>query len=137
MNEKLSSSERKRLSSQGERLRLIREGKGLSQVKLAKKLTLSTTAIQNWERGANDILYKHRDNLCNALGCTFSEISGDNISHSNEEKTIETLEKEVASAVLNAPQEVQDVIQALIIRYQNDEQDGAETARAIKKLLGI
>lgn len=77
--------------------------------------------------------YKNREQK----GRDEQKFSIDDISQAHEANTIAALEKEVASAVLNTPQEVQDVIQALIMRYQNDEQDGAETARAIKKLLGI
>ena len=50
---------------------------------------------------------------------------------------ISALEKDIAQAVLNAPKTVQDVIQALILRYQANEEDGEEVANAIKKLLGI
>lgn len=134
MKVELDEKEWKRLVSQGARLKSIRKSKGLSQSNLAENLGLSTTAIQNWERGANDILFKHRERLCYVLGCSFSEIAGE---PAGDDSTISTLEKDIAQAVLNAPQTVQDVIQALILRYQANEEDGEEVAKAIKKLLGI
>jgi transcriptional regulator with XRE-family HTH domain len=63
--------------------------------------------------------------------------TADFYSNHKVNESINSLELEIAAALMAAPKDVQDVVQALILRYQSDEQDGTEVAKAIKKLMGI
>lgn len=102
MKSEIDEKEWKRLAAQGARLKTIRKSKGLSQSSLAEGLGLSTTAVQNWERGANDILYKHRDKLCYYLNCDFSEISGDKIGKTTNQADSETFNIDDINQAINA-----------------------------------
>ena len=58
----------------GERIRLYRENRGLSQMELAELIEVSNSRISNWEQGQNrpdaDILAR----LCRALEVSPSEL---------------------------------------------------------------
>ena len=51
--------------------------------------------------------------------------------------TIKGLTSSIGEQIINAPDEVQSVIMALLMRYESDRESGSEVARAIKTLMGI
>lgn len=63
----LDPVEKLRLEEQGRKIRELREEKGLSQAKLANIMELTTTSIQNYEAGRNDVVGKNRTKLALAL----------------------------------------------------------------------
>lgn len=60
----------------GERIRLARKDKGLSQKALAVKANLSTTAIQNYEYGKYKPKVEQVERIANALGVTAVDLMG-------------------------------------------------------------
>lgn len=60
----------------GERIRLARKDKGLSQKALAAKANLSTTAIQNYEYGKYKPKVEQVERIANALGVTAVDLMG-------------------------------------------------------------
>ena len=65
--EYLEKKEMLRLKYQGINIRQNRKINKLSQAQLASMLNVSTTAVQNWERGANDVQSKYKSDLYDAI----------------------------------------------------------------------
>jgi transcriptional regulator with XRE-family HTH domain len=92
-----------RLIDQGLRIKHYRKGIGYSQNKLAEVVKVSVTAVQNWERGRNDVLGKNRSALCRALkineltliaggdGCVNTNVSPVGLLEDNEEVEVSIL----------------------------------------------
>lgn len=105
-----------------------------TNAEFARKLEREPTQISRF-MGKNPtkmIGDKLADDIENKLGLIPGELDVDHTA-----RTIKELEESIGRLVLSTPKEVQDVVQALVTRYQTDEENGTTTARAIKTLLGI
>lgn len=58
----------------GIKIRIIRTERGQSQQDLAEKLNIGRSSISNIEKGKQSVTLKNLEGICNALGCTSSDI---------------------------------------------------------------
>lgn len=61
-------------------LKELRERRGMTQTQLADRINVTKAAVSMWESGKSTPLRKYRAALCEALGCTESELLGDKVS---------------------------------------------------------
>ena len=90
---------------QGDRIKALRKSKGLSQVALASKIGVSTTALQNWEKGRNGVLDKYLPLLAIALDTSlvnikFGIISKDEAHWSNNNHSVDAIRDELNNVSL-------------------------------------
>jgi XRE family transcriptional regulator, regulator of sulfur utilization len=60
----------------GERLRRLRQARGLSQSELAKAAGVPVGTLRGWEYGRRTPLLDAAARLADALGCTLDELAG-------------------------------------------------------------
>lgn len=58
----------------GGNLKRLREGKGLTQEGLAKRVGISQTMVAQVERGSKTLTLPTADAVCKALGCTLYDL---------------------------------------------------------------
>lgn len=68
-----------------ERIKELREARGITQAELAKMMSVSRPAVANWERGHSNPKVNVLDKLAEALGCTVGDFYASN-SQENKHK---------------------------------------------------
>ncbi len=89
----------------GERLRLARKEKNLTQERLAEQMDVSIAFLSRVERGSSQINLKRLNQMCEILGVTEGEILN-GVSN----KSIKYLESEFASLLKGCSSEKQKLI---------------------------
>jgi|GEM_PF-3239968 len=134
-----------------QRFKKCRTDTGLTQEQLAERIGVSQNTINKIESGLTkkprniyefiSFFKVNPEWLLKNKGEQYkSDTIAKQLEFSDDSKKVESiseLELSISRSILDAPQDVQDVIQSLILRYKTNEQDGTETARAIKTLLGL
>ena len=129
-----------------ERLKVLREERGLTQVQLSQKSGITTRMIQNYESGANRPRYDGAEKLANALEVPVTELLGQSgmlIAEAAEKggaKTAREMSKLVDEVVgLFAggalPQEDKDAYMAAISRayFESNEENKKYTPKKYRK----
>jgi transcriptional regulator with XRE-family HTH domain len=60
----------------GQRIRELRDQKGLTQEGLARKADVTLGAVRKWERGTRTPSFDMAIRLAEALGCSLDELAG-------------------------------------------------------------
>lgn len=63
------------LMSLGEKLRSLRESKGLTMKELSEKLGVDRTSVSAWERDRTTPNYDMLIKICSVLSCDFRELA--------------------------------------------------------------
>ena len=129
-----------------ERLKALREERGLTQVQLSQKSGITTRMIQNYESGSNRPRYEGAEKLANALEVPVTELLGQGgmlIAEAAEKggtKTAREMSKLVDEVVGlfaggSLPQEDKDAYMAAISRayFESNEENKKYTPKKYRK----
>lgn len=129
-----------------ERLKTLREERGLTQVQLSEKSGISTRMIQNYESGSNRPRFDGAEKLANALNIPVAELLGQGgmlVAEAAEKggsKTAREMSKLVDEVVGlfaggSLPQEDKDAYMAAISRayFESNEENKKYTPKKYRK----
>lgn len=130
----------KHASHIGRVVRRRRKSKKLTLTDLANMITdYDAGNLSRFERGGQGIADDKLAEIAAALEVSVSALyaEAEGVNSETEAKTIKSLAESLGESILTSPPEIQQIIQALLFRYEADNSSGAEIARAIKTLLGV
>ena len=107
------------------RIRIIREIKGLTQADLARELAVSRVAISRYETGQRDLDTLTILRLCEIFGCTADYLLGRSAVPSAE---LSPEEEDLLTAWRRATPEIRSIIDAALAPYREEDTAAAPTA---------
>lgn len=107
------------------RIRIIRENKGLTQADLARELAVSRVAISRYETGQRDLDTETILRLCEIFGCTADYLLGRSAVPSAE---LSPEEEDLLTAWRRATPEIRAIIDAALAPYREEDTAAAPTA---------
>lgn len=121
-----------------DRFKECREEGGWTQEELARIVGTSQTAVNKIENGVT-LKPKNILDYIDLFGVRPKWLTkGDGEKYfSPDDKTINSLAEKLGEEIMNADEDVQELIQALLTRYKTNKSEGAEIAKAIKTILGM